>query len=422
MQYVNIFSSLANLIESIIVQGGYFILFVTTLFEGIPVIGMVVPGHVAIMAGGFMAKLGNLDLVLVLIISIMGALIGDYVGFYIGKRFGMNFINKLRPYLFVSEANIDKANKLLSKHTGKALIIGRFIPTTRALMPFLVGTSSLTYGRFWFFNIIGGLLWVISTVMTGYLFGATYHLVSGYIGRILFVCVILSFIFIWGYRFINARFHIFRRYELFTLIICIISLWIFAAVLDRIIDGSFNLDFDIGINILSQSLVNSYGFIVGIAHAVSLVGNAYIMIVLGLLVGTYFLFKKQWRSAGITILSTTLTALTSGYLKVLFMSPRPPNTFLALTDPSFPSSHSSMSAALLFVFIYLFSPRISSWIRREIFIVICISMILAIGLSRLILNVHWFSDIIAGWSLGIFVATSSILFVKYISQLLIKKN
>jgi len=38
------------------------------------------------------------------------------------------------------------------------------------------------------------------------------------------------------------------------------------------------------------------------------------------------------------------------------------------------------------------------------------------------LNVHWFSDIIAGWALGIFIATGVVLFVRYISVLLLKKN
>jgi membrane-associated phospholipid phosphatase len=43
--------------------------------------------------------------------------------------------------------------------------------------------------------------------------------------------------------------------------------------------------------------------------------------------------------------------------------------------------------------------------------------VILIGLSRLILNVHWASDIIAGWSLGIFCATASILLVRYVGTL-----
>jgi undecaprenyl-diphosphatase len=117
-----------------------------------------------------------------------------------------------------------------------------------------------------------------------------------------------------------------------------------------------------------------------------------------------------------------MTAVISGLLKTYFMSPRPINSVITLLDPSFPSSHASMAAAVLFVVLYIFAPTIKSWIKRETMIVICVIGIIAIGASRLILNVHWFSDIIAGWSVGIFVATGSVILVKYISELLIKKK
>ncbi len=81
-----------------------------------------------------------------------------------------------------------------------------------------------------------------------------------------------------------------------------------------------------------------------------------------------------------------------------------------------------MAAALFMVLIYLLAPRISSLVKREIVIVVFVLLAVLIGLSRLILNVHWFSDIIGGWSLGLFMATSSILFIKYVSFLLIKKS
>ena len=422
MQYVHLFSAITNYIESIIVQGGYFILFVTTIFEGIPLVGMLVPGHVTIMIGGFVARLGRLDLVLVLIVSISGALIGDYMGFYIGKKYGMNFINKLRPYLFISDAQINRANSLLAKHTGKALVIGRFTPATRALMPFLVGTTHLETKRFWLFNIIGGIAWVTISVLIGFLFGSAYHIASGYVGKIILLSILASFIFIWGYRFINSRFHIFRKYELFTLILNIVALLIFATTLDKLIDGSFQLNFDVWVNLLMQNLNLKHVFFSGFAKIISNIGSVYTMAILGIIVAIYFAYNKKWRSSAIIFLTTTLTGAISGLMKTYFMSPRPINSIIVLSDPSFPSSHASMSAGILFAIIYLFAPRIHSWIRRESMIVISVLGIIAIGTSRLILNVHWFSDIIAGWSLGIFIATGSILLVKYISEILIRKN
>lgn len=422
MQYIHFFSAMINQIELIIAQSGYFLIFGTTIFEGIPFLGMLIPGHVVIMAGGFMSKFGTLNIYVVLAIAILGALLGDYIGFYIGKRYGITFIKRFKSYLFISESHLDKANDLLHKHTGKALIIGRFTPATRALMPFLAGTTHMEFKRFWFFNIVGGISWVVSSVMIGYIFGSAYHIVSGYIGKLIMFSILLSIVSLWGYRFINSRYHIFRRYELLTLILNIISIISFAVILEKLIDGSFKLSFDVWINLLMQSLSLKYEFMILLAKVISNIGSVYTMAILGIFASTYLLIKKRGRSLAIIFSTTLITALISGFLKAYFMSPRPINSVITLLDPSFPSSHASMSSAVIFVLAYIFTPRIHSWVKREILIVFCVLSTIAIGVSRLILNVHWFSDIIAGWSLGIFIATASIILVKYISEIIRKNN
>jgi undecaprenyl-diphosphatase len=141
-----------------------------------------------------------------------------------------------------------------------------------------------------------------------------------------------------------------------------------------------------------------------------------------MIIGIYFAYKKRWRSSIIPVSAVLLTFFATGFLKNLFMSPRPDVSINYILGPSFPSGHSSLSAALFFVIIYLFAPKIKSMIKREVFIVLCIIIVIAVGLSRLILNVHWFSDVVAGWSLGLFIATGVVLFIRYISGLLLKKN
>ncbi|MEK7734278.1 MAG: hypothetical protein AAB329_02430, partial [Pseudomonadota bacterium] len=47
----------------------------------------------------------------------------------------------------------------------------RFLPLIRTFAPFVAGIGSMTYGRFLLYNVVGAVLWVVSLVMAGYLFG-----------------------------------------------------------------------------------------------------------------------------------------------------------------------------------------------------------------------------------------------------------
>lgn len=414
MPYSHIFLALATNINYLIVKGGYIVIFFSSILEGVPLVGMLIPGHVIILSAGFVAKLGLLNIWFVIILSSLGAVIGDYLGFYFGRRYGMRFIDKLRPYFFIKDSHIEKAKSLLDKHTGKALIIGRFSPITRALMPFMVGCSQAPARRFWLFNIIGGVLWVTSSVLIGYIFGLGYHAIAGFVGRLVLIAIITSIVIIWGYRFVNERFHIFRRYELFVLSLNILS---FFALLKTIEDTwakeSFMANFDVWVNTFMAENISP--IIANIADIITNVGGTAVMIVLSIILGIVFLYKRRWRSGAIFILSICTTGFFVGLMKELFMRVRPENALhIIVNDPSFPSGHAAMAASFFVAFAYIMAPKIHSRIRRELFIALCVLLVVIIGLTRLILNVHWFSDVLAGWSLGVFVTTGTILLIRYL--------
>jgi undecaprenyl-diphosphatase len=426
MPYASHFLIFANHLEAIIANSGYAVLIILTLLEGIPVIGMAVPGHTAIIIAGFLARTGTLELLPVILIGIGGAIIGDFIGFWLGRRYGISFIDKIRPYFFVTDVHIEKARDLLTRHTGKAMIIGRFTPATRALMPFLVGASKTSSARFWTFNVIGGVCWAVSSIMVGYLFGTGYHVVSGFIGKFTMSAIIFAIVIIWGYRFVNARFHIFRKYELFTLTLNILALATLALMIQ---DASSSHPFMIKLDVAVSDFMAAhnqgtalYSFLARLSSVISTVGGTAVMGILGLLLSGWMLWKRKWRSAAISILSVGGTAVMIGLMKELFLRVRPENALqVIINDPSFPSGHASMAAAFFLVVAYFCALRIHSLHKRELAIAGCVLLILLIGVSRLVLNVHWFSDVLAGWALGIFIATASILLVRYLGAIILPR-
>lgn len=422
MHYAHIFSVIAEHITRIIIAGGYPLIFIAVALEGVPLVGSAIPGHVAIITAGFFAKVGPLSLIPVLVVSTVAAIVGDFIGYYLGRKYGMPLIARLRPYFFIKDSHIEKANSILEKHTGKALIMGRFSPFTRGLMPFLVGVSGANVSKFWFFNIVGGLAWVVTSVFIGYGFGASYDAVAKYLGPAVVIATLVAIIIVWGYRFVNERFHIFRKYELFTLILNVLSLWGFAAILDQLTDKDFSPGFDVYVNTFFDALNHSHAWVTTISIWVSNIGGTEVTSLLGMIVGFALISRKKWRSASVMILSIVSTLFTVAFLKQFFMVGRPENALVDMVgDPSFPSGHAALAAALFMSLVYVFAPKIKSLAQRELLIILSVIVVVLIGISRLVLSVHWASDVIAGWCLGVFLVTATVLLVRYVGALFISK-
>jgi undecaprenyl-diphosphatase len=424
MSYVHLFSAFTSHLEAIVTQGGYVFLLLTTLLEGIPLIGMLVPGHISIIIAGFLGSVGVLNIYWVGAIALVGAVLGDFIGFQLGRRYGMSFIDRLRPYFFIKDSHIEKARSLLERHTGKAMIIGRFSPITRALMPFLVGTSQTSRGKFWLFNVIGAISWTLSSLLVGYVFGAGYGAAVEYTGTFTIFAIITSLVIIWGYYFVNVRFHIFKKYELFVLVLNLVALYgLSKTIQDAWAPTSFMANFDVYVNGFFNAFGQAHEWVHGIALWVTTIGGTTVVGALGLVVAVTLMFKHRWRSAAIMILGLGSAGMVTGVLKEFFMRARPLNALVTgLTDASFPSGHAATAAAFFVIIGYLLVRRIKSVIVRELVIVACVLATIAVGLSRVALNVHWASDVIGGWSLGIFMATASILLVRYVTVLLLPKG
>lgn len=421
MAYTQLFVDLTRHIETLVTVGGYPLLFLLVALEGIPLVGTLVPGHIAIIVAGLLIKVGVFSLWPTIIISIIAAAIGDYIGYFLGKKYGLSLIDRLRPFFFITDKHITKAQDLLAKHTGKAMIFGRLSPMTRALMPFLVGTNKAEKSRFWIFNIIGGTIWVLLSILLGYVFGAGYQAATVFTGKFMLISIIATLIILWGYHFVNVRFHVFKRYELFVLILNIISLWVLAQVIrDTWLLSSPLIDFDFKINQLSAQYVTQSWAIA--ADWISALGSNAITVSLGVVVAVVLSFKKRWRSVIIMLVSLASTSVAVGFMKEFFMRFRPNDALQIWNDYSFPSAHAALAAAFFLVVAYITMPKIKSWILRELVFVGCVIMVIAIGLSRLVLNVHWASDVMAGWALGFFCATGSILAVRYIGMLFKRKT
>ena len=116
-----------------------------------------------------------LDVRLLLVLFIGAAVLGDAVNYSVGRYIGPRvFRPEGRSGRFARMLNpkhLERTHEFFERHGGKAVVMARFVPIVRTFIPFVAGAGAMTYSAFAFYNVFGGVLWVVICVGAGYLFG-----------------------------------------------------------------------------------------------------------------------------------------------------------------------------------------------------------------------------------------------------------
>lgn len=149
----------------------YFILFVIVFCETGLVVTPFLPGDSLLFALGALAAIpaSGLNLVLLMVLLVVAAILGDSFNYYMGSKVGSRIY--LRNFWFMRRSHIDQTHKFYEKYGGLTIIYARFVPIVRTFAPFVAGIAKMNYKRFFSFNVIGALVWVVFFMMIGYLFG-----------------------------------------------------------------------------------------------------------------------------------------------------------------------------------------------------------------------------------------------------------
>lgn len=148
----------------------YAIIFLIIFLETGVVVTPFLPGDSLLFALGAFAAKGSFDFWIMSILLIIAAIIGDSVNYSIGRYFGKKFL-ELEKIPMIKKAHIEKAHTFYDKHGPKTIILARFIPIVRTFAPFVAGIGEMNYSKFMSYNVVGAILWVMSFMTLGYVFG-----------------------------------------------------------------------------------------------------------------------------------------------------------------------------------------------------------------------------------------------------------
>ena len=148
----------------------YLILFLIIFCETGLVVTPFLPGDSLLFMIGTFAANESFHLLTILGLLILSAILGDTVNYWIGNLLAPK-IFRHENIRFLNKKYLERTHRFYEKYGGKTIMIARFVPIIRTFAPFLAGAGRMGYGRFLFYNVIGGILWISSFVLGGFFFG-----------------------------------------------------------------------------------------------------------------------------------------------------------------------------------------------------------------------------------------------------------
>jgi membrane-associated protein len=151
----------------------------------------LLPGDSLLVVAGIFAAKGTLNIVTIIALLVPLAILGDACSYSIGRKFGDTFFQNPNSKLF-NPKHIERARGFYETHGGKAIVMARFVPIMRTLVPVVAGFGGMTYRDFAVYNVVGGAAWIISMSLLGYFLGSAFPWVPKHIDKIVIVIVLLS--------------------------------------------------------------------------------------------------------------------------------------------------------------------------------------------------------------------------------------
>jgi membrane protein DedA with SNARE-associated domain/membrane-associated phospholipid phosphatase len=404
-------------------------------------VGLVVPGETVMLLGGAVAGQGEIDLYLLLAIAWFSAWAGDTTSFFIGRRLGRSFVLRRGPRVGISNERFAQVEDFFGRHGGKTILIGRFISLVRALAPFVAGSSRMRYRAFVPYSILGTGIWSAAHILIGYFFSRSIATATKYAGRgalLLGALIALVVGIVATVRFLRVPGN--RRQAVAWMEQRWATRWLVAIgrrlspparfIWGRLTPGgTFGLEFTTLMSVLSVGLfvLVSYTAIVSgdpgptagdmtafdvvdsiqvdwltdLAKAVTELGSAGVVIPLALLSAGALATARRWPELGVLVVGTLIIFLGVHDIKDAVDRPRPAGGLVEVSGSSFPSGHAAYSIFYVWAGLTLVM-RLRPGMGRATGVVVAgIAISALVGLARVYLQVHYLSDVSAGWALGV---------------------
>ena len=146
-----------------------------------------IPSEAILPLAGFRAQTGALSVWLVWPAATLGSLLGALVLYGVGAWLGYDRLRALadKPWFFLtSQRDLDRGEKVFSRHGGKMVLLGRCIPLIRSVVSIPAGIDRMPLPRFLLLTAIGSGVWNAIFIGLGWTLGDNWSRVQGWLGPV----------------------------------------------------------------------------------------------------------------------------------------------------------------------------------------------------------------------------------------------
>lgn len=192
MQLLDFILHIDKHLEAFVISYGpwvYALLFLIIFVETGVVVMPFLPGDSLLFVVGAMCGVGLMSYPIAVGLLVAAAILGNQSNYAIGRFFGPKVFQWESSKLFNKQA-FNQAHAFYERYGGVTLVAARFMPFLRTFAPFVAGVAQMNRAKFAFFDVLGGLLWVVGIVTIGYFFG-NFPWVKQHLDKIIWAMILI---------------------------------------------------------------------------------------------------------------------------------------------------------------------------------------------------------------------------------------
>ena len=183
---------LGIVIEQFILNYGLISIFVIVALE---YANLPLPSEIVLPLAGILASECNMNIILIILVSIIGGIVGSLTNYYLGYFLGNPFIYKLKRKYPKTKRAIKESYRWMEKYEKVSVMLSRLVPLARTFISIVAGVTRMRVWEFVLYSSIGISVWNTILILIGFIIGDNMEQISYILGtysKIIAIFVVIS--------------------------------------------------------------------------------------------------------------------------------------------------------------------------------------------------------------------------------------